>query len=140
MKRIITILLVVLSFSSCNKDQKPKEFIDRSKYKEIMEEIILANLVNNEKKVKDSLHFNTLELVYKKFGIDSLTLKINSDYYAKYPELLEEIYKEIKADFKVKYDSVTKIDSIRRLTRKKSPKKVDSISIPKEVLGIGLGK
>jgi len=137
MKKISYILLLIISLSACNNDKKVEGLIDKSTYKQVLKEIIMADMLRNQKRVKDSLNFNPLQLVYKKYKIDSLVLKKNADYYAKHPEILKNIYQEIKAEFQAQLDSVEKADSINRPIKQKPKKKYDSITIPTNILNLG---
>ena len=137
MKKISYILLLIISLSACNNDKKVEGLIDKSTYKQILKEIIVADMLHNQKRIKDSLNFNLLQLVYKKYKIDSLDLKKNADYYAKHPEILEGIYQEIKAEFQAQLDSVEKMDSINRPVKQKPKKKFDSITMPTNILNLG---
>ncbi len=137
MKKISYILLLIISLSACRNDNKVEGLMDKSTYKQVLKEIIMADMLRNQKRVKDSLNFNPLQLVYKKYKIDSLGLKKNADYYAKHPEILTDIYQEIKAEFQAQLDSVEKADSINRPIKQKPKKKFDSITIPTNILNLG---
>jgi len=136
MKNAIYLSIFLLVFFACNNSKKPDGILDRNTYKNILKEVIMVDIIRNHHKIKDSLHFNPLQLVYQKYQVDSLIMKKNADYYAKHPETLKEIYKEIKDTYQFKLDSVEKNDSIRRKRNKTKPqKKFDSITIPTNILG-----
>ncbi len=135
MKKMLFILILLFSLSACNDAKKPDDVLDRNTYKQVLKEVVMVNVIRNQKKVKDSFHFNLLQLVYNKYHLDSLSMKVNSDYYARHPEILKEIYKEIKNEYQFQLDSVEKTDSInRKHINIKSKKKFDSITIPTNIL------
>ena len=107
MKKFIMIFSVILLFGSCHK--KSSKIIDRHTYKQVLKEIILANLIEQKFNKNDSLKKNIKLLVYKKYNIDSISLKRTTDYYSRYPDKLHKIYSEIYNEFKQKSDSLEKI-------------------------------
>ena len=121
------ILFAVLLFGSCHK--KTSEIIDRHTYKQVLKEIILANMVEQKFNKNDSLKGNIKLLVYKKYNIDSTLLKKTTDYYSQHPDKLHKIYSEIYSEFKQKSDSLEKI--VPHLKPKN-----DQIKIEKEQLDL----
>ena len=129
-KFLIFILLLTIGVSACKDEAASSgEILDKHTYKAVLKEIILANSVAQQlKKNKDTLiEKKILGLVYKKYGIDSLTLKKTTDFYSKKPEILEEIYKEIKEELEQKKDSMQKLVAPVKL-------KNDSVKLPENLL------
>ena len=119
----------MIAVSACKDESASTEdVLDKDTYKAVLKEIILANSVAQQLKKKDTLiEKQIFGLVYKKYGIDSLTLKKTTDYYSKKPEILEEIYKEIKEEMEKKKDSLQKLVAPVKL-------KTDSVKLPKNLL------
>ena len=107
MRKLILFFLIASFFVSCHK--KSPEIIDRHIYKQVLKEIILANLIEQKFNKNDSLKKNIKLLVYKKYNIDSTSLKKTTDYYSQHPDKLHKIYSEIYSEFKQKSDSLEKI-------------------------------
>ena len=124
MKKIILFIFLSLTLSC---QQKDSDVLNKKVYKNILKELILINLAKQELKKDDSLNKNLLELVYRKYKIDSLKLKKTTDYYSKHPEQLSKIYDEIYLEFKKVSDSFEKINP-------KKPLKTDKIKLPKNIL------
>jgi len=110
------LLLLFFIFISCSGSPKEKNVLEPETYKNILKEIILANALsnNNEKNTSSKKYMN---LVYKKYNIDSISLKKTTDYYTNHPEILEKIYEEIEIELK------QKLDSLEINTTKKNKKK-----------------
>lgn len=125
MKKLIFILLSFLLLGACQK--KAEKLIPKQTYKQILKEIILANLIQEKYQQTDSAGNNILTLVYKKYNIDSLSLKKTTDYYSKHPGELAEIYTEIHLEFKQKADSLNKL-----VPNNKSEK--DEVKVKKDLL------
>ncbi len=134
MARKILFILFVFLIVSC-KQNKPKDVLDKTRFKAVMKDLILAQSIKNMSFGKDSLDFNPIELVYKTYHIDSIILKKSTDYYSKKPEIFKEIYSELKTEFKHKQDS---IDSIIGKAKKPSKKtiKSDKIKVLKKNINI----
>jgi len=128
MKKIITfILFVSLTVIACKEQQPDRNILDKNTFKSVLKEIILVNTLAEQLEKKDSLAGKKLlGLVYKKYDIDSLKLKRTTDFYSKNPEILAEIYQEIKDEFSQKKDSLEKLISPKKL-------KTDSVKIPKDI-------
>ncbi len=107
MKKFIMIFFAVLLFGSCHK--KTSKILDRNTYKQVLKDIILANMMEQKFNKNDSLKRNIKLLVYKKYNIDSTLLKMTTDYYSQHPDELHKIYSEIYSEFKQKSDSLEKI-------------------------------
>ncbi len=108
MKKIYLIYIVGLLLWACH--QKPENIISRTTYKQVLKELILADLIQQKIPDNDSLNNNIILLVYKKYKIDSAMLKKTTDYYSYHPEELSKIYDEIYTEFKHKADSLNKIE------------------------------
>ncbi len=107
MKKLTVYIFIASLFWSCHK--KPSKILDRNTYKQILKEMILANLIEQKINRNDSIMKEIKLLVYNKYNIDSTLLKKTTDYYSRYPDKLHKIYSEIYAEFKQKSDSLEKI-------------------------------
>lgn len=125
MKKLIFIFFSILLFSACQK--KPENLIPRQTYKQVLKELILADLVKEKYPKKDSLDNSIIRSVYKKYNVDSLSLKKTTDYYSNHPGELAKIYAEIHDEFK------KKADSLEKLVPKEKPK-TDKIKLNKNLL------
>jgi len=114
-----------MMLGACNNRQDP-DVIDRDTYKEILKEIILANTSIQQLKKKDSSANKLIGLIYKKYHVDSIQLKKTTDYYSGKPEILVEIYQEIKDEFSHKKDSLQKLVTHDKVI-------TDSIRLPEDV-------
>jgi len=127
MKKLTIIFLSILVFGACQK--KSSKIIDRHTYKQVLKEIILANLIKQKITKNDSLKKNIKLLIYKKYNIDSISLKKTTDFYSQHPDQLQKIYSEIYTEFK------QKSDSLEKLAPHKKPKN-DQIKIDKKILDL----
>ncbi len=131
------LLFILFALFACQNKQEPKDILDRTTYKNIMKDLILAQKTKEVIKTKDTAFPDPIALVYKTYGIDSMELKKSTDYYAKNPKFFEEIYTEILEELQHKKDSLSKIiDSLHnpgKIRRKRIPKKPkDSFLIKKK--------
>ena len=125
MKKILYLFLILILFSC--KGKKNKDILDQKTYKSVLKEILLTNIVKQDHKKIDSLNYNLIGLVYKKYKIDSLKLENTTEYYSRHPKKLTKIYQEI-------YQEIKKTsDSIEQLTPHQIPK-TDAIKIDKSRL------
>jgi hypothetical protein len=126
-RNILFVFLLLSSFLSCKNKESVHQVMDKTTYKNVLKEIILSNITNNEISPHYTIDYDLLQLVYNKYGIDSLMLKKTTDYYSRQPEVLEQIYQEIHTEIK-------KIkDSLEKLKPKPAPKS-DSVKIKKSIL------
>ena len=122
MKKILYLFLILTLFSC--KEKKNKEILDQKTYKAVLKEILLTNIVKQDHKKIDSLNYNLIGLVYKKYNVDSLKLENTTEYYSRHPKELTKIYQEIYQEIK------KSSDSIEQLTPHQTPK-TDAIKIDK---------
>jgi len=131
------LLFILFALFACQNKQEPKNILDRTTYKNIMRDLILAQKTKEVIRTQDTTFPDPIALVYKTYGIDSIKLKKSTDYYAKNPKFFEEIYTEILKELQHKKDSLSKIiDSLHnpvKIRRKRIPKNnTDSILINKK--------
>ncbi len=107
MKKFILAFISLFLLWACHK--KPEKIMDRQTYKQVLRDLILADLVSQNLRKNDSLKKQVRILVYKKYGVDSLMLKKTTDYYSSHPQQLTKIYAEIHTEFKRKADSLEKL-------------------------------
>ena len=128
--QLITYSLFFLFLSSCN-DKRPDGVLDQETYKNVMKDIIMADVVKHELRKNDSIPLQTLAMVYKKYDVDSVSLQKTTDYYAEHPKVLVKLLQEIKDEFQ------KKVDSLKQKKPNKSNKKLpisDKIKLPKSLL------
>ncbi len=128
--QLIIYSLFFLFLLSCN-DKRPDGVLDQKTYKNVMKDIIMADMVKHELLINNSSSSNTLATVYKKYNIDSVSLQKTTDYYAEHPKVLVKLLQEIKDEFQ------KKADSLKEKNPNKSAKKLpisDKIKLPKSLL------
>jgi len=133
-RNVYLLLAIGLVLFACQGKQKHEGILDQSTYKSVLKEVILANMLKEQQIVKDSIDGNPLELVYKKYQLDSISFKKNMDYYTQHPEILEAIYEEIKKDFQQKTDSLGKKNLQKNKKSVKNIPKNPKVNIPKDIL------
>lgn len=133
-RKLYLFLMLAWFLFACQGKARPEGILDKNTFKSVLKEVVLANMLNEQQVVKDSFDSKPLELIYKKYQLDSLSLQKNMDYYTQHPEILEEIYKEIKKEFKQKVDSLGKKNPQKNDTLNKKKLKNPKFSIPKDIL------
>lgn len=148
MKQIFYILILVISFSSCQtveRSEKPDNLIEEEKMVEVLTEVSLLNSARNfNKRLFENTGITPEEYIYEKFDIDSLQLERSNNYYAENYDRYEEIYAEVKENLekmKVKLDSIrdeeTRVrDSITAAERERDSIRGDTLETEKDTLKV----
>ena len=139
-KKITFLLLVFLSFSSCQdvkKVEKPDNLIPEAKMIDVLTEMALVHAARNYNKKKlESTGIEPEKYIFEKFNIDSLQFERSNDYYSDQYNDYERIYDSVKVRLQIlkkRLDSIRDIevkieDSIKQ-ARKDSIKALDSLNI-----------
>lgn len=142
MKQTISILFLLISFSSCQnveRSEKPDNLIEEGKMVEVLTEVSLLNSARNfNKRLFENTGLTPEEYIYERFGIDSLQLERSNNYYAENYDRYGEIYAEVKENLekmKVKLDSIRDEenrvrDSIREVERERDSIQGDTLRQP----------
>jgi hypothetical protein len=100
MKIIILLLSILLLACTTPKIEIPTEILSETEFANMLKEIHLEEAafeLNKSKGVinaKNSLA-TSYQSIYKKHNIDDSTFSKSLEYYAKHPEILEEIYSTV---------------------------------------------
>jgi hypothetical protein len=100
MKIIILLLSILLLACTTPKIEIPTEILSETEFANMLKEIHLEEAafeLNKSKGVinaKNSLA-TSYQSIYKKYDVDDSTFSKSLEYYAKHPEILEEIYSTV---------------------------------------------
>ena len=141
MNKVFYILFLSVFFGACTSNtiiKKPKDLIPKKQMVDLLTDLFLANGGDNIKNINLQRNINYFPLVFEKHQIDTTRFKESNYYYTStidgYDEILGNVDKRLKA-LKKQYDDENKLkDSLKRkkrdslrLSRKKIPKKRDTI-------------
>jgi hypothetical protein len=130
MKKLLSFLIVLVLFASCNKDlaEKPKNLIEKEKMVDVIYDLTVLSAMRSQNTVMiDSFKNSSNAYIYKKYKIDSIQFAKSNIYYA-------ADYKEYKA----MYDQVKlRLDTDKKrveLAIKTEKKKADLLEKKKKKL------
>jgi Domain of unknown function (DUF4296) len=112
----LKLFLLIFLLWACDKDDKPKELIAEDKMAAALTDIhILESYVNDlhlgngdsSLVVYQKMKVDTL----KKFGLDSSNFNRSLKYYIMNPNLLKNIYTEVKKNLEAKKKKITDLDA-----------------------------
>jgi len=100
MKIIILLLSILLLACTAPKIEIPTEILSETEFANMLKEIHLAEAafeLNKSKGVVNAKNnlANSYQTIYKKYDVDDSTFSKSLEYYAKHPEILEEIYSAV---------------------------------------------
>ena len=100
MKIILSILSVLLLACSAPKTEIPTEILSETEFANMLKEIHVAEAafeLNKSKGMENAKNTlaNSYQSIYKKYDIDDSTFNKSLEYYAKHPEILEDIYSTV---------------------------------------------
>ncbi|CAM4234918.1 DUF4296 domain-containing protein [Zobellia nedashkovskayae] len=138
--RVLVIVLIFFSFTSCNETllEKPKNIIPKEKMVEILQDLAIVNAAKttNLQVLRDN-GVEPMDYIFNKYSIDSLQLVESDRYYASLPVEYEKIYKEVEAnlerDAKALEDQKKINDSLRvakekiKREKEKAEKAIDTL-------------
>ena len=126
MKKILSILLIIILFLSCKEEavNQPNRLIEKAKMINIMYDVALLEALKYQNPATLEKHkINAPDYIYKKYKIDSLQFAQSNVYYAsnytEYKEMFDQVIKRIDSR-KVIVDSLVKVEI-------KNTKKSDSL-------------
>ena len=100
MKNLIYLLGVLLLGCTAPETKIPTEILSKMEFASILKEIHVAEAafeLNKSKGLENAKNTlaNSYQSIYKKYDIADTTFSKSLDYYAKNPEILEEIYSTV---------------------------------------------
>jgi len=100
MKIVISILSVLLVACTSSKIEIPTEILSETGFTDMLKEIHMAEAafeLNKSKGLENAKNTlaNSYQSIYKKYDITDSTFSKSLEYYAKHPEILEEIYSTV---------------------------------------------
>ena len=100
MKIILSILSILLLACASPKTEIPTEILSKMEFASILKEIHVAEAafeLNKSKGLENAKNTlaNSYQSIYKKYDITDSTFSKSLEYYAKHPEILEEIYSTV---------------------------------------------
>jgi hypothetical protein len=148
MKKLVFFLVLLVLFSSCNKDlvEKPDNLIDKGVMLDVMYDMALLDALKYQD--PNSLHDNGINpktYIYKKYKIDSLQFVKSNVYYAadyrEYKKMYDALSDRLKKE-KASVDLIIKKEQKRAVAiKKRKAKKVqDSIKKAKKVKEVKIKK
>ena len=133
MKKILSILLIIIVFLGCKEDtvQQPDRLIEKGKMINIMYDVALLEALKYQNPATLAKYkINAPDYIYKKYKIDSLQFAQSNVYYAanytEYKEMFDQVIKRIDSR-KVIVDSLVKVEI-------KNRKELDSLKKTKNRL------
>jgi hypothetical protein len=144
MKKIVSFFVLLVLFSSCNKDlvEKPNNLIDKKVMADIMYDMALLDALKYQD--PNSLYTNDINpktYVYKKYKIDSLQFVKSNAYYAadyrEYKKMFDALNDRLKKE-KTTVDLLVKKEQKKAAALKKAKAKKTADSIKKTKRGIEL--
>lgn len=136
MKKILSILLIIIVFLGCKEDtvQQPDRLIEKGKMINIMYDVALLEALKYQNPATLAKYkINAPDYIYKKYKIDSLQFAQSNVYYAanytEYKEMFDQVIKRIDSR-KVIVDSLVKVeiknrkelDSLKKIKNRLSKK------------------
>lgn len=120
MKRVIGILLILVSCQSVEKAPAPDQLIPKDKMVAILTDIAFVKGAKGAyKKRIEEKKVNLETYVFQKHGIDSATFAQNNKWYANELEEYQELFSQVKENLskeKTKYQKLKKAeDSIKKI-------------------------
>ena len=135
MKKALFILCVVLLSCAEKLLEKPENLINKDKMIDIVEDLTLlrgANSTNGS--VLERYDIETMNYIYEKYNIDSLSLAESNNYYASLPEEYTDIYTVVEERIKSERDRLKEErrvqDSIKKEERKLKNRVITSPGTP----------
>lgn len=136
MKKILSILLIIIVFLGCKEGtvQQPDRLIEKGKMINIMYDVALLEALKYQNPATLAKYkINAPDYIYKKYKIDSLQFAQSNVYYAanytEYKEMFDQVIKRIDSR-KVIVDSLVKVeiknrkelDSLKKIKNRLSKK------------------
>ena len=139
MGRFLVLFFICVLFSFCI-DERPRGVIPREKMASVLTDLHIANAYVTSAGVDKAKQ--DVELVYRsmyrKHATDSITIRKSINYYAQQPEVLKEIYKQVKSNLNELEKAEQKKQSVLKkrrqadlLKKKKTRLKADSLKARK---------
>jgi hypothetical protein len=114
MRKFLALGLLCLFLISCKSKGVPKELIQPDKMEKILIDIHIADSYISTMTKPDSAKRVSAAYykgIYKKFNVDSVSYTRSMDYYYKHPDMLTDIYDNVKKDLEKTKAKLEKIPS-----------------------------
>ncbi|ATA68623.1 hypothetical protein CGC48_08270 [Capnocytophaga cynodegmi] len=98
MKSKFFYIIFVLFFVSCGRNivSKPEKLLSEKEMESLMYDLAVFDAIKSvDYQLMDTISFNVNEIIYKKYGIDSLSFAENMIYYASFPKKYDKIIKNV---------------------------------------------
>ena len=113
--KFISIILFSLTVGGCSNSspcttEKPENLISETKFKSVLSEMVLAEMmvqskITSPKQVNEEMARLGKEIL-KKAGVDSIQYAQSFDYFASDKDKMESIYNQIIANFNLKKEKL----------------------------------
>ncbi|GIM55150.1 hypothetical protein CAPN005_17970 [Capnocytophaga cynodegmi] len=91
-------IIFVLFLVSCGRNivSKPEKLLSEKEMESLMYDLAVFDAIKSvDYQLMDTISFNVNEIIYKKYGIDSLSFAENMIYYASFPKKYDKIIKNV---------------------------------------------
>ncbi|MFK8265602.1 DUF4296 domain-containing protein [Capnocytophaga cynodegmi] len=98
MKSKFFYIIFVLFLVSCGRNivPKPEKLLSEKEMESLMYDLAVFDAIKSvDYRLMDTISFNVNEIIYKKYGIDSLSFAENMIYYASFPKKYDKIIKNV---------------------------------------------
>lgn len=98
MKSKFFYIIFVLFLVSCGRNivSKPEKLLSEKEMESLMYDLAVFDAIKSvDYRLMDTISFNVNEIIYKKYGIDSLSFAENMIYYASFPKKYDKIIKNV---------------------------------------------
>ncbi|MFK8268026.1 DUF4296 domain-containing protein [Capnocytophaga cynodegmi] len=98
MKSKFFYIIFVLFLVSCGRNivSKPEKLLSEKEMESLMYDLAVFDAIKSvDYQLMDTISFNVNEIIYKKYGIDSLSFAENMIYYASFPKKYDKIIKNV---------------------------------------------
>lgn len=114
--RIAAAVILVLFFTACAEEviNKPEDLIPSREMSQILYDIAIINAAKNTNPwILKENNVETMEYIYRKYGIDSSQFVLSDTYYASRPLEYEAIYKKVETRLAKEKDSLEEVRRIK---------------------------
>ena len=110
--RIAAAILLVFFFTACAEEVigKPEKLIPSQEMAQILYDVAIINAAKNTNPwILKENNVETMEYIYRKYGIDSSQFVLSDTYYASRPLEYEAIYKKVENRLAKEKDSLEEV-------------------------------
>ena len=113
--RIVCAIILVFFLTACAEEviKKPENLIPSREMAQILYDIAIINAAKNTNPwILKENNVETMEYIYRKYGVDSSQFVLSDTYYASRPLEYEAIYKKVETRLAKEKDS---LEEVRRM-------------------------